>query len=57
MEDTKAFNVRIPKTLWKFLRNASLAQEVSMNKIIITQMEKYKKSYEKRLTSSNEVVS
>ncbi len=57
MSRIKAFNVRLSKELWAFLKKQSAEQEKSMNGIIIKCLEKYKKTREKTLTSSDTVVS
>jgi hypothetical protein len=45
----KAFNLRLPKDLWVFLRNESTSKEVSMNSIIIESIYKLKKRMDKKL--------
>jgi hypothetical protein len=51
--DIKPFPTRLPKELWKFLKNKSTEKEMSMNDIIIALIIKYKKSLEKSLTKSD----
>ena len=46
-EEIRAFNVRLPKNLWKFLKTTSVEQDISMSEIIKLLIEKYKKSYER----------
>lgn len=53
MEELKSFNIRLPKTIWKFLKKTSAEQEVSMISIITDCLEKYKKNQEKKLTNSD----
>ncbi len=48
MEKTKAFNIRIPKHLWEFLRKRSTDKEKSMNSILMDLLEKHMKQIEKR---------
>lgn len=43
----KAFNLRISKEMWVFLKRLSIEQEESMNEIIIRCLEKLKKNKEK----------
>lgn len=38
----KAFNVRIDKDLWLFLKQTSIRREMSMNEIISECIQKYK---------------
>lgn len=58
MEEIKAFNIRLSRDLWKFLKKDSIDQEMSMNQIIITCLEKYKlEKRKKKLTGSDTVVS
>lgn len=48
MEEIKAFNIRVPKELWVFLKKQSIEQEKTMNAIIQTVLEKYKKGFDKK---------
>lgn len=57
MDDIKAFNIRIPKDMWVFLKKKSIDQEKAMNAIVIDCLEKYKKKCEKKLTQGDAVVS
>jgi len=50
VESVKAFNVRLPKSLWLFLKKKSVEQEKSMIEILIKLIEQYKKRCEKQLT-------
>ena len=52
-EELKSFNIRIPKSGWKFLKKAAAEQETSMMNIILVAVGKYKEKYEKRLTKSD----
>jgi hypothetical protein len=47
MTDIKTLQIRLPKELWLFLRKQSIVQELSMNKIILLQMDSYKNKLEK----------
>lgn len=42
----KTMNIRIPKDLWGFLKQASVDQEVSMNMIINKCLTKYKNKFD-----------
>lgn len=57
MEKIKAFQVRLPKSVWLFLKDQSARQERSMNDLIFICIEKYKKRVESRLTQDDSVVS
>lgn len=57
MDNIKAFNIRIPKDIWVFLKKKSIDQEKAMNAIVIDCLEKYKKKCEKKLTQGDAVVS
>ena len=56
LKEIKTFNVRMPRSLWTFLRNHSTDNDKSLNSIIIELVEKYKikleKRAEKKLTQS-----
>lgn len=49
MSDTKAFNVRLPRHIWVFLRNQSTERDKSLNSLILELIEKDKKRLEKKL--------
>ena len=51
--DVKTFNIIVPIDLWKFLKNRSMEEGVSMAKIINRCVEKYKKRIENKLTNNN----
>jgi predicted HicB family RNase H-like nuclease len=55
-QQIKTFNIRIPKDTWLFLKKAAIAQETSMNEIIIRCVEKYRKKIEKGLTDGDAMV-
>lgn len=57
MDNIKAFNVRMPKEMWVFLKKQSLYKEKPMNVIINYCLEKYKKTCEKTLTLDNDLIS
>lgn len=52
MEKTKAFNIRLPKNLWEFLRKRSTDKEKSMNAILMELIEKHKNRVEKRVDAA-----
>ena len=52
-DEIKAFNVRLPKELWVFLKNRSAEQEEPMGTIIMRCIEKYKKRFDDRLTDTD----
>ncbi len=56
MAEIKHFNMRVPKDIWLFLKNAAAEQDTSMMEIIMEQIKKYKKNYEKKLTSNDTYV-
>lgn len=56
-EPTKAFQVRIKRETWLFLKRISAEQERSMANIIEGCVEKYKKKFENKLTDNDTVVS
>lgn len=49
-DDLKAFNVRLSKETWRFLKKTALEQERTMGEIVETCVEKYKKRLENKLT-------
>ena len=53
----KAFLMRLPRDLWLFLKTTSAEQERSMQDILITCLEKYKKRLQNRLTDDNTMIS
>lgn len=57
MKDVKAFNVRLPRETWLFLKMYCAQKETHMNKLLAEYVEKLKNNYEKGLTKSNAVVS
>jgi galactose-1-phosphate uridylyltransferase len=52
-EPTKAFQVRIKRNTWLFLKRISAEQERSMASIIENCVEKYKNKFENTLTESD----
>ena len=54
---TKAFQVRLPIEIWKFLKKTAIEQERSMANIIEECVEKYKKKLENKLTNGDTKVS
>jgi hypothetical protein len=57
MNEIKAFQIRIPRQSWVFLKKKSISRDESMNEIIISLIEKYKKECKKKLTESDTMVS
>ncbi len=49
-KDIKAFQMRMPKDMWIFLKKTAIDQEISMMDIIVRCVDKYKKRIENRLT-------
>ena len=49
----KAFNLRIPKEQWSFLRRESVDKETTMTAIIVSLIRKHIKKSEKKLTENN----
>lgn len=56
MENLKAFNVRIPRELWAYLKKLSVDKEKSMNDIVTNLILKHKKNSEKSLTNNNAII-
>ncbi len=56
MNDIKAFQIRIPRNSWVFLRKKSIYLDKSMNEIIAELILKYKKECKKKLTESDTIV-
>lgn len=52
----KAFQIRLDKEVWMFLKLLSARQERSMNLIIEECVNKYKKRFDKVLTGSDTTV-
>lgn len=46
-EEYKSFNVKMPKETWRFLKLIAAEKETSMADIIVGQIEKLRKKYEK----------
>jgi hypothetical protein len=49
----KAFNVRIPKSLWAYVKKLSVDRDESMNSLLIGILEKHKRKSEKKLTKND----
>jgi len=47
--DTKAFNVRLPKNTWRFLKELAFREEVTMNDIIVKCVQKLEMKAQKRV--------
>lgn len=60
-ERIKVFNVRLPVSLWKFIKTLSMEEETSINKIMLahvhTLYRKHKRKQKKLLTENNTMVS
>jgi hypothetical protein len=50
MAEIKAFNVKVPKELWAYLKKRSVDCDMSMNDIVNSLLRKYKERNEKKLT-------
>jgi len=57
MSNIKAFQIRMPRDLWVFLKKKSITKEKPMNVLIIELLEKDKKNSEKKLTHDNTMIS
>lgn len=57
MKGIKAFQIRLPKEIWAFLKKKSVDRELSMNQMIIECLTKYKNKSENKLTSNDSMVS
>ncbi len=53
----KAFQVRLPRDTWVFLKRMAAEQERSMANIIEGCINKYKSKFEKKLTDDDTMVS
>jgi len=49
MAELKTFNIRVPTELWAFLKKRSVDKQKPMNSILVSLLNKYKKSLEKDL--------
>jgi len=56
VSEIKSFQIRLPKELWIFLKQRSVAEQRAMNQIIIDSVTNLKKTCEKRLTEIDSVV-
>jgi len=45
--ELKAFNLRVPKETWLFLKRISAEQEISMTQFVVRCIEDYRKKLEK----------
>lgn len=52
MQEMKAFQMRVPKDIWLFLKHEAAEKETSMVEIILSCVRKYKKNEEKKLTDT-----
>ncbi len=53
-EETQAFQIRLPKTLWTFLKKEAVEQDLPMQRIINRCLKKYKIAKEKKKNVDNE---
>lgn len=52
-QETRSFNLRMPKETWLFLKKTAADQEISMTELILRCVDKYKRKFDKRLTSDD----
>lgn len=52
-ETLKTFNIRIPKSLWAYIKKLSVDRDETMNSLLINLLEKHKKKNENKLTNSD----
>jgi len=57
MTRRKTLTLRIPPELWSFLKKRAVDHETSLNDVIVDRLIKFKDKCEKRLHSSDTVVS
>lgn len=55
MNQIKAFQIRIPKESWAFLKKKGVDRELSMNEIIVELIETYKNKCEKKINIKNKL--
>jgi len=53
INEIKIMNIRLPKSMWSFLRQSAFDQQTSMNEIILRCLLKYKENRERLLTSKD----
>jgi predicted HicB family RNase H-like nuclease len=51
VESIKAMNIRMPKSMWAFLKKQTVLHEKSMNAIILECLKKYKEDSKKKVDS------
>lgn len=56
MQEIKSFNLRMNREIWEFLKIQSVVENSSMTQIIVELINKYKKTYEKKLTCKDALV-
>lgn len=54
MENFKAFNIRVPRELWVFMKMLAAQQERSMTELVIECLNDYKRKNIKKLTNSED---
>lgn len=52
-KEVKQLLIRMPKETWVFLKNTAIAQETTMNEIVMRCVNKYKKKLENKLTGDD----
>lgn len=52
-EPLKTMNIRIPKSLWAYVKKLSVDEDTSMNTLFINFLEKHKKKRENKLTKDD----
>ncbi len=57
MKDIKAFQLRIPKEHWIFLKKKGIDRELSLNAIIVELIESYKNKCGKKYSIKNTLTS
>lgn len=46
MTNIKAFNIRLPKEMWIFIKKKAIDREMSINQLLIELIKKYQKKFE-----------
>ncbi len=52
-EPLKTFNIRIPRSLWAYVKKMSIDRDQTMNSLLISLLEKQKKKDENKLTNTD----
>lgn len=56
-ENMKAFQIRLPVELWRYLKRAAIDQEISLNELIKKIAIRYRNTRDDLLTNSDTMVS